>query len=183
MRRKQVLTNLMLVLAICSSQLLIANTFIQSKTPFMDYIKKGFAHCQLEKESLYLDKKQVQKAKTLSKTTGHNALGLRFEVKCPKSKNSVFAYIDSHIVRTLNETLVVYIQDNKILKTEIFHFLEPQEYKPPSAWLKQFEGKKLNNQLKVYGEIDGLSGSTLSVRAVTYSARRMLDLHQTLNEK
>lgn len=174
--------NLMLVLAICSSQLLFANSLVQSKTPFEDYIKRGFADCKLDKDNLFLEKSQLKHAQKLSKTTGHNALGLRFKITC-KNKQPIFAYIDSHIVRTLNETLVVYIQGESILKTEIFHFLEPQEYKPPKLWLKQFEGKKLNDELKVYGEIDGLSGSTLSVRAVTYSARRMLALHQALNHE
>ena len=180
--------NLMQALVICSSlflqTLILADnhTLVQSKTPFEDYIKKGFAHCKLEKENLFLDKIQLRRSKELSKTNGQSALGLRFKVSCPKQK-PMYAYIDSHIVRTLNETLVTYIQGRKIIKTEIFLFLEPQEYKPPRLWLNQFQGKRLSDNLKVYGEIDGLSGSTLSVRAVTYSARRTLALHQALDEK
>ena len=179
--------NLMQVLVICSSLLLSTISLaeislVPSKTPFEDYIKRGFAHCKIEKENLFLNKKQLNKSKELSKITGQSALGLRFRVNCPK-KETIYAYVDSHIVRTLNETLVTYIQGRKIVETEILHFLEPQEYKPPKIWLNQFQGKKLTDELKVYGEIDGLSGATLSVRAVTYSARRVLALHETLEEK
>jgi FMN-binding protein len=43
------------------------------------------------------------------------------------------------------------------------------------AWRKQFRGKSAPDSLRVGKEIRGISGATISVRAVTAGVRRMLD--------
>ena len=49
------------------------------------------------------------------------------------------------------------------------------------AWVRQFEGKRLNSQLTALkGTIHPLAGSTLTANALTDAARRCLALHQLL---
>ncbi len=91
------------------------------------------------------------------------------------------AYLDTHRVRTLPETtLVVITPDGRIQRVEVLAFREPQEYLAREAWVRQFDGKRLDAQLSLKGAIRPLSGSTLTAHALTDAARRMLALHQVL---
>jgi uncharacterized protein with FMN-binding domain len=159
-----------------------ANSLVKSEASFVPFVQRGFAHCSVSKDNLYLTVDQLKKAKELSLLGGQRALGLRFIVQCPKKKK-IYAYIDSHIVRTLNETLIVFIKGKKIKKIEMIEFLEPREYRPSDLWIDQFKNKKLSKNLKTYGEIDGLTGATLSAKAITYSARRILALHEVIESE
>jgi hypothetical protein len=63
---------------------------------------------------------------------------------------------------------------------EAVAFREPAEYMAKEAWVRQFEGKGLDSQLSLKGEIHPLSGATLTAHAMTDAARRCLALHQVL---
>lgn len=90
-----------------------------------------------------------------------------------------YGYIDTHKVRTLGET-VLYVLDaeGRIGKIMQLAFHEPAEYQAPSHFLAQFVGRALSPKLSLKGEIDGLSGATLTSRALTSRARAILALHQ-----
>jgi hypothetical protein len=96
-------------------------------------------------------------------------------------KSLGFAAIGSEVVRTLPQTFMVVLSpDGTVQSTYILAFHEPLDYLPPERWLDQFEGKRLSNDLKLSGEISGILGSTLSVRAVTKGVRRVLALYELL---
>lgn len=89
------------------------------------------------------------------------------------------AIIDVHTVRTLPEAfMVVLAPDGSVRSTEILAFYEPPEYMPPGRWLDQFDARKLDASLRLGGEIHGISGATLSSRAVTSGVRRALALYE-----
>ena len=90
------------------------------------------------------------------------------------------AFLDTHRVRTMQETAVVAIADGRILRVEVVAFREPPEYMAREAWLRQFDGRPLDSQLTLKGAIRPLSGSTLTANALTDAARRGLALHQLL---
>ena len=91
------------------------------------------------------------------------------------------AFLDTHRVRTLQETAIVAIApEGRILRVEVVAFREPPEYMARDAWLRQFDGKPLDSQLTLKGAIRPLSGSTLTANALTDAARRSLALHQLL---
>ncbi|MDP7040970.1 MAG: FMN-binding protein [Myxococcota bacterium] len=88
-----------------------------------------------------------------------------------------YAFIDTHQVRSAHETLMIVISPSaQIAKTFVLAFHEPNEYKPHGRWLKQFTGKALQNRLALQGDIDTISGATMTARAVTHSTRRILAL-------
>lgn len=90
-------------------------------------------------------------------------------------------YFDTHRVRTLNETLLVAVSpEGRILRVEAVAFREPEEYRAKEAWVKQFEGKRLDPQLSLRGAIHPLSGATLTAHAMTDAARRCLAMHRVL---
>jgi hypothetical protein len=91
------------------------------------------------------------------------------------------AVIEIHTVRTQPEAfLVVMTPAGQVRSIRVLAFYEPEEYLPPERWLRQFEGRPLDDRLRLEGEIHGIAGSTLSSRAVTAGVRRALALYQVL---
>ena len=94
-----------------------------------------------------------------------------------------WVYFDRHRVRTLPETVAVAIgPDGKVLRTEVLAFSEPQNYKPRAAWLRLFDQKGAKALPRYKHDIDGMTGATLTGRAVTDAVRRALVLHATLDQ-
>ncbi len=91
------------------------------------------------------------------------------------------AYFDTHRVRTMRQTLMVVVTAaGKLGRVELLAFAEPREYIPRAAWYAQFKGKQLDHQLRLKRDIKAVTGASLTAKATTSSARRILALHQTL---
>ena len=92
-----------------------------------------------------------------------------------------YAFVDTHVVRTLPETfMVVLTPDGTVSATHVLAFYEPLEYLPSSRWLEQLKGRRLSDHLKVGDEIAAITGSTLSSNAVVGGVRRALAAYQVL---
>jgi FMN-binding domain len=92
------------------------------------------------------------------------------------------AYFDSHRVRTLNEVLMIVVQpDDRIGRIEVLRFAEPPEYHASAPWLKQFQGKALNDELSLKGSIRMMTGASLTSNATVRAARRVLALHHQIH--
>ena len=86
-----------------------------------------------------------------------------------------YAVLQSHVVRTKRETLlVVFEPDGRLRKLQVVAFLEPPEYKPSERWLAQFAGKGTEDRLAVGDDIAFISGATLSARGVAEQSRWLL---------
>lgn len=95
-----------------------------------------------------------------------------------------FAYFDTHRVRTLPETVMVVVSaDGKVERIEILSFDEPPDYFPKPRWIEQFRGRKLDDDLTLRGAIRPLSGASLTGRAITNAARKVLALHHVIGAK
>ncbi|HXC49882.1 MAG TPA: FMN-binding protein [Candidatus Limnocylindrales bacterium] len=91
------------------------------------------------------------------------------------SAPAAYAIFDTHTVRTFPETFLVVISpDGKVKATQVLAFHEPEEYLPTRRWLDTFQGAALDDDLQVGRHVAGISGSTLSTRAVTSGIRRAL---------
>ena len=88
------------------------------------------------------------------------------------------AWFDVHRVRTMRETLMVVVDpQGRIARTEVLAFGEPAEYLPRASWYAQFVGKKLDETLSLKKGIKPVTGATLTARATTEAARRVLAIH------
>src|SRR6266850_1669129 len=67
--------------------------------------------------------------------------------------------------------------DGTLQRIDILSFDEPEDYLPTNRWLQQFQGRSLQD-LGARQGIRMLTGATLSSRAVTQAARRILALHR-----
>lgn len=92
-----------------------------------------------------------------------------------------YAIIDSHTVRTLPETFMAVIDPKGTLRrVEVLAFHEPPEYLPTDRWIAQFNGRGLDDDLKLGAGIQGITGATLSANAMTAGVRRALALFAVL---
>lgn len=92
------------------------------------------------------------------------------------------AYLDSHRVRTLPETLCIALDaSNRVVRVEVLVFKEPQDYLPRQHWYAQFQGRRQDAELQLGRGIHGVSGATLTARATTAAVRRVLVLDAVLH--
>jgi hypothetical protein len=78
--------------------------------------------------------------------------------------------------------MVVVDPGGRVRRIEVLSFREPQDYLPREGWYGQFEGRALDGELNMKKGIRGITGATLTARATTEAARRVLALHRVLRE-
>ncbi|MBI2896873.1 MAG: FMN-binding protein [Deltaproteobacteria bacterium] len=92
-----------------------------------------------------------------------------------------YAFLDTHVVRTLPETFMVVLDPaGAVRAVHILAFHEPTDYLPPPRWLRQFGGRRLGRSLALNQDIVGIAGSSLSSQAVTGGVRRILALYEVM---
>jgi transcriptional regulator of nitric oxide reductase len=90
-----------------------------------------------------------------------------------------YAFLDTHPVRTLPETLLVVLDAaGRVEGTHLLAFHEPPEFLPPERWLARFTGRDLDEDRWTRDDLDSLSGATLSAGAVTAAVRRLLAVYR-----
>jgi len=95
-----------------------------------------------------------------------------------------YAAIQSHVVRTKRETLLVAFEpDGSIRRITVLSFLEPPEYLPSDRWLAQFRGKGTGDRLAVGDDVLPITGATLTARGVAEQSRWLLQALQLAREK
>ncbi len=126
----------------------------------------------VETTNLFLTEAEMEQVKKRSGVALKSAL-YTFYVGKKGEEVIGYAAIEAATVRTLPETVMVVLNtDGTVQFTEILAFFEPQEYMPSQRWLAQFKGVFLSPTLRVGGEINGMSGATLSAQAITRQVRK-----------
>jgi hypothetical protein len=131
-----------------------------------------------ERRTLFLDAEQAGRVEALAGSPLRRSV-VPYYVGLLEGRITGYAYFDTHLVRTLPETIVVSLgADGRITAIEILSFEEPEDYLPRERWLRQFDGRRLDDDLSLKGAIRGLTGATLSSRSVTAATRRILAIHR-----
>jgi Na+-translocating ferredoxin:NAD+ oxidoreductase RnfG subunit len=106
---------------------------------------------------------------------------ISYYVAVEDGRKTHVAYFEAHSVRTLSEVIMVVVTaKGTVGRVEILKFLEPPEYRARAGWLAQFDGHDLDDDLSLKGDIVGMTGATLTARAVTGAVRRQLAVHAYL---
>ena len=134
------------------------------------------------RRTAYLDDGQLSQARALAGREAAVESGVVVHyVAFQDGKPYGVAYFDAHRVRTLPEVLMVVVgPDARIRRVEVVRFSEPPEYLPPEGWLRQFHRRTLDSELSHKTGIANITGATLTARAATAAARRVLALHQII---
>ena len=91
------------------------------------------------------------------------------------------AYVDTHVVRTKRESLLISLNaDGTVKRIDVTAFLEPIEYLPSARWLEQYDDRPLNDDLAVRRAIRAIAGATLTGLATNTAVRRVLATDQVL---
>ena len=134
----------------------------------------------VESTSFFLTEEQVERVQSLGQAPVETKV-----VTCHigrKDGNVLgYAFIETHIVRTLPETFLIVVSPHGTVQRILtLAFYEPQEYLASERWIAQFDQRSLTPQLQVERAIHGITGSTLTARAVTRGIRKVLALFQVL---
>ena len=162
--------------------LLLINPIIASEiTPIDEALKNNFPQATaFKKEILYIKKDLAAIIQTKLKLNEYEMSKLITRYTIKKNEAIIaYAYLDTHQVRTLSETILVSIDlNNNIQKIDILAFNEPDEYKANERWLKQFQNKNIKHSFKMNDEIRGITGASLTADAIALATNKILYIHQ-----
>ncbi len=143
-----------------------------------DALSFAFPSAKPERKTAFLTDAQAQAVEKAAQAK------LESKVWTYYVSGSTTAYFESHLVRTMNETIMVVVgADAKIAFVEILSFAEPDDYRASKRWLGQFPGRELEDDLALRRGLRGIAGASLTSEAVTRAVRRVLAVHQLLNAK
>lgn len=146
---------------------------VQATYPAADNVKR---------QSIYLTPEQVAKA---SAYAGEPVSGAFFVVYSVTRQGKLlgWVYLDTHRVRTLNETIFISIDaDHKVHNVQILNFHEPQEYIATDRFLALMKGRTQANRPSIRGDIPLIAGATLTSGAIASSVSRILAVHKVVQE-
>ena len=171
---------------VCASLLLPSITSGRQLVSLKEALNIAFVGASsFERETVYLSPKEVDQIQSTyrnRKVEIRSRLVIRY--KAMRNGRVVgHSYIDTHHVRTLSETILVSINiDNLVKRVEIISFREPNEYLAPTRWLEQFRDQTVLN-FKTFGKhIYGITGASLTARAIKKAVPRILTLHQFIQK-
>ena len=131
-------------------------------------------------ERLFLTTDQVQRISRAAGSEVPSALVARY-VASRAGQVVGRAYVDTHTVRTKKESLLVSLDDaGRVRRVDVTAFLEPAEYEAPEAWLRQYGGRELADDVAVDRAIRPIAGATLTARAANAAVRRVLAIDREL---
>jgi hypothetical protein len=91
--------------------------------------------------------------------------------------------LDTHVVRTMPETVLTVIEpDGRLRLALVLQFGEPSDYLPRERWLETLRGRALDDELAPGRGVRRVTGSTLTVQALTESVRRSLAIDAWLRK-
>jgi Na+-translocating ferredoxin:NAD+ oxidoreductase RnfG subunit len=143
----------------------------------------AFPEARVERESVFLSDEQAARAAELAEWEMKKKLVVAYRA-WRDGKLVGTAYFDTHIVRSLPETLMVVVApDGRVRRVEVLAFSEPPEYQPREPWYAQFSGQRLDQGLKLKRNIRAVTGATLTARATLEAVRRVLALHRVIEQR
>ncbi len=146
-------------------------------------LEMAFPECEIVRRTVYLTEKQKSDADGLARVPTGSLIVYPY-VAVQEGRIAGVAYFDSHIVRTLDETIMVAIDPNdRVKRVELLVFNEPPEYIPPDAWYRLFPGQRLDDRLAVNRGIRSVLGATLTTRSTTDAVRRVLAIHHVIKDQ
>ncbi|MDQ5856815.1 MAG: FMN-binding protein [Acidobacteriota bacterium] len=137
---------------------------------------------EVERKTHFLTDAERAKASRAARAKVESNLVVAYVARTPKGILGT-AYFDTHTVRTLPETLLVVVRpDGTLGGVEVVAFGEPEDYLPRRRWLRLFAGRRLDADLAVGRGLAHVTGATLTTRAISDAARRVLAIHAVIGE-
>jgi hypothetical protein len=173
------------VLAACATLLVAgpapAKVFLTQEEALRLAFPAGTA---VERKTAFLTESQQKEAQRLARTESPPEALIAYYVGRRDGQPIGTAYFDTHIVRTLPETIMVLVDPKgKVLRIEVLSFLEPEDYLPLPRWYGQFAGHGLDDELSLKRGIHPVAGATLTANATTDAVRRVLAVDRVIRSE
>jgi hypothetical protein len=138
---------------------------------------------EVEAERVFLTQAQVTEAEALSGVAPPRALVARYVARRDGAVVGR-AYVDTHVVRTKRESLLVSLDtQGRVRRVDVTAFFEPREYLASEGWLKQYEGRRLDAELGLQRGIRSIAGATVTASSATDAVRRVLAVDRVLERE
>ena len=142
----------------------------------------AYPGASIRAERVFLTAEQQQRAAERAGVEVPSALVARY-VASQDGRVVGRAYVDTHVVRTKKESLLVSLDaGGRVKRVDVTAFLEPGEYEAPEPWLRQYRERALDGDLAVNRAIRPIAGATLTARAANAAVRRVLAIDGVLRE-
>lgn len=137
-------------------------------------LERAFPGQALERRTLYLTEEQTAAVQKAARSRLPSPIVTAWEARRDGSVTGR-AYLDTHLVRTMPETLMAVVEpDGRLRMALVLQFNEPSDYLPRERWLTLLNGKSLDEDLWPGRGVHRVTGSTLTVQALTEAVRRCL---------
>lgn len=147
-------------------------------------LEQAFPGSTTKRQTLFLSDEQREAVERESGAEVSSALATRYVAHGEDGAVLGWAYLDTHRVRTLPETLMIVLDgDGTVRRVEVVTFREPLEYMPREGWYGQYEGQELDDNLALKRDIRPVTGATLTARATTEAVRRVLAIHAVVAQE
>jgi hypothetical protein len=136
------------------------------------------------RRTLFLDGGEIARIATLSGTpvSGISPLIIRHDA-IRENKHIGSAYLDTHRVRTRNQTVMILIDPHgTIRRIMVLANEELPDYHAGGAWLARFSGRAMDKNGRV-DPVDAIAGASFTSRAITAATRRVLALHAVTGKR
>jgi hypothetical protein len=146
-------------------------------------LERAFPGASFERRMLYLTDSQVKSIQEEARSRLPSAV---VTMVVARSGDEILgrAYLDTHTVRTMPETILAAITPGGAVKAVfVLQFAEPADYLPREKWLSTFDGKTLDPDLWPGRGVLRVTGATLTVQALTESARRCLAIDRAVHRE
>lgn len=135
-----------------------------------------------ERVTKFLTEEQIRGAEKRSRSRVESKIVTYYVGRTADGEPAGMAFFDTHTVRTSKEILFVWIEPRgSVAGLEILAFYEPEDYKIRPGWLARMKGKNGKDELTLGRDLDGVTGATLTVRALSAAVRRSLALYQSFS--
>jgi FMN-binding protein len=159
------------VLWLAAASHLSAKVFLSQEEALKEVFGPGAAP---RRSTAYLTEDEAKRIESAAGTAPSSRV-IVYYTGGPDPNRILSVFFDTHIVRTLPETIMVVVSpEGRAERVEILSFDEPEDYLPKRRWLDQFGDRPLGGDLSLKAGIRAVTGATLSSVAITDAVRRTL---------
>lgn len=138
-------------------------------------LERAFPHVTPTRRIVYLTAAQVAAVEKDARSRVPSPVVTVFEALAGGALAGRHAILDTHVVRTMPETVLSVIEpDGRLRMAIVLQFGEPPDYLPREGWLDTLQGRRLDDDLWPGRGVRRVTGSTLTVEALTEAVRRSL---------
>ena len=135
---------------------------------------------EIEKRHVFLTELQAESISRMAKAEVDSRL-YTFYIAKSGGKETGYAVIDTHTLRTLTETVLFVINpDGTLRHAETLAFFEPTDYMPSGKWINLFLEKIRMDRMKVGKGIPNITGATISAVSFSQATRRVIAVYRVM---